>query len=168
MDKNQAVIDFLLTCPAINSNPLFFNFLNAKDNVRQLIPIATDTSINQKYIDGSVLRRYQFSLVDFCSIVYQAIPRVTVTTTTTSTPTYVSENVEDMYMVQGILDWINEQADARNFPNFGETNIVDEMRVTSDMPNLNGVDTQGTPSLAKYSITVQIDYLDISKVIWNN
>lgn len=168
MDKNQAVIDFLLTCPAINSNPLFFNFLNAKDKAKQLVTIATDNSINRQFIDGSELKRYQFSLVDFCSVVNQAIPRVTITTTTSSTPTYVSENVEDMNMVQGIIDWIKEQADARNYPNFGDTCVVDDMRTTTDTPNLNGVDTQGTPSLAKYSITVQIDYLDISKVLWNS
>lgn len=169
MDKNQAIIDFLITCPTIRDNPLFFNFLNAKDKAKQLVTVATDSSMNKSYIDGSVLRRYQFSIIDFCSVVYQAVPKVVTppgTTTTTPVISYVSENVQDMYTVQGIIDWVNEQADARNFPNFGENCIVDEMRTTTDTPNLNGVDTSSTPALAKYSISIQVDYLDTSKAIW--
>ena len=61
---------------------------------------------------------------------------------------------------------INEQADEEHYPNFGEDCFIDSMRTTSDNPNLNGVDTQVAPALAKYSMSIQIDYIDTSKAIW--
>lgn len=166
MDKNQAVIDFLLTCPTISSNPLFFNFINAKDKSKQIIPIATDTSINEKYIDGSVLRRYTFTIMDYCSISYNPVPKNITIPETTTTTDYVSENVADLKMVQDIVDWIKEKADNREYPDFGTDCEIDEMSTTTDIPNLNGVDTQVAPVLAKYSITIQINYLDTSKMYW--
>ena len=70
--------------------------------------------------------------------------------------------------VQEIIDWINEQAEAKNYPNFGHYCTIEEMRCDTDRPVLNGVfaDSQGSP-VARYSFTIQIDYLDTTKKIWN-
>ncbi len=154
VDKNQAVIDFLLQCPAIANSPLFFNFLNAKDENKQIVTQADDVATNRKYIDGSVMKRYTFTLIDFRSVAYQPIPKVA---------GYSSENVEEMLDIQGILDWVNEQADELNYPDFGEECIIDSMKTTSNNPNLDGLDTSVSPSLAKYSMSIQIDYIDITK-----
>ena len=158
VDKNQAVIDFLLQCPTIQSNPLFFNFLNAQDDNKQIIIQSNDVSTNRKFIDGTVLKRFTFTLVDFRSVSYEPLPKIS---------GYSSENVEELLDVQGVLDWVNEQAEQGNYPNFGSNCFIDDMHTTSDNPNLNGVDTQNTPALAKYSITIQVEYLDSSKMIWN-
>lgn len=158
VDKNQAVIDFLLSCPQLASNPLFFNAINAKDNNKQIITLSNDVAINKNYVDGSVLKRYMFTLIDFRSVIYQPIPKV---------EGYQNENVEELLDVQGIMDWVNEQADSRNYPNFGTDCQIDSMMTTSENPNLNGIDTSVTPALAKYSMSIQIDYLDTSKAIWN-
>lgn len=167
-DKNQAIIDFLLTCPTIQSNPLFFNFLNARNNSKQIITQANDTSLNRNFIDGSVLKRYTFTIIDFRSVSFEAVPRNSDIPGTTTQTDYVSENVEELFDVQGIIDWINEQADLHNYPDFGNDCLIDEMRCTSENPNLNGVDTSVTPALAKYSMSIQIDYLDKTKTIWNS
>jgi len=159
VDKNQAIIDFLLDCPQLMYNSVFFNAINAKDNDKQIITQSNDASLNSKYIDGSVLRRYTFTLIDFRSVLYQPLPKV---------EGYVSENVEELFDVQSIMDWVNEQADLQNYPDFGEDCIIDSMRTTSDNPNLNGIDTNVTPALAKYSMSIQIDYLDTSKAVWNS
>lgn len=158
VDKNQAIIDFLLNCPQIAYNPVFFNAINAKDNDKQIITQANDVSLNSKYIDGSILKRYIFTLIDFRSVIYQPLPKV---------EGYMNENVEEMLDVQSIMDWVNEQADLQNYPDFGENCIIDSMSTTSDNPNLNGIDTNVTPALAKYSMSIQIDYLDTSKAVWN-
>lgn len=158
IDKNQAVIDFLLQCPAILNNPLYFNFLNAQDESKQMITQANDITLNKKYIDGSILKRYTFTLIDFRSVAFQPIPKI---------EGYTSENVEEMLDVQGIIDWVNEQSDSENYPDFGEDCYIDNMKTTSDNPNLNGVDTSVTPALAKYSMSIQIDYIDNAKKIWN-
>lgn len=157
IDKNQAIIDFLIQCPQVRDNPLFFNFINAKDENKQIVTLSNDRSLNQSYVDGSVLKRYTFTLIDFKSVAYRAIVKES---------GYTDENVEDMLDAQSIIDWVEAQADEGNYPDFGETCIIDDMRTTTTNPNLNGVDTSVTPALAKYSISIQIDYLDISKVIW--
>lgn len=157
MDKNQAIIDFLLTCPAIIADPLFFNFLNAKDNNQQIITQSNDKSLQQTFIDGSVLKRYAFTLIFFKSVLYQAIPKV---------EGLVNENVEELGQVQAIIDWVTEQNDSQNYPDFGEDCEIDEIKALSENPGLNGVDTTVTPALAKYSVTIQVDYLDKSKAIW--
>ena len=156
VDKNQAVIDFLITCPQIQSNPLYFNFLNAKDGNKQLISSGNDRSINKPYIDGSVQKQFTFTLIDYRSIAYQAVVKQ---------QGYMNENVEEVLDVQAVMDWINEQNEIRNYPNFGTDCVIDEMRTLTDNPNLNGVDTSITPALAKYSMSIQIDYLDMSKSI---
>jgi len=157
VDKNQAIIDFLVNCPQIANNKLFFNFINGKDNDKQIITMSNDRSTNRPYIDGSVRKRFSFAIIDFRSVTYQAVVK---------TGTHPNENVEEMLDVQGILDWVNEQADARNFPNFGDDCLIDDMTTSTDTPNLNGVDTNITPAIAKYSISIFIDYIDTSKQLW--
>ena len=157
MDKNQQIIEYLSSCPVIAKNPLFFNFAQAEDNNKQLVTVATDKKIERPYIDGSVLKRYTFTLIDYRSVIYQAVVKQ---------PGYPNENIEEFLDVQSIIDWITDQNDAMNFPNFGEDCVIDEIRALTDMPNLNGVDSKQSPSLAKYSVSIQVTYLDTSKRIW--
>lgn len=160
-NKHQAVIDFLCNCPQIRDNPLYFNFINAKDENKQIITQANDIATHRPYIDGSVKKRYTFTLIDFKSLSYNPIIK-------SLDPAYTNENVEEILDTQAIMDWIREQADIDNYPNFGEDCYIDDMRVTSDIPNLNGIDTRTNPVLAQYSFTIQIDYIDSSKKLWRN
>lgn len=159
VDKNQAVIDFLITCPQLRDNPLFFNFINAKDNNKQIVTIANDKTVNRPFVDGSVLKRFTFTIMDYRSIALNAIVKQT---------GYINENVEEMLDVQGIIDWITEQNEVRNYPDFGAGCYIEEMRTATDNPNLNGVDNSVTPALAKYSVSIIIEYLDETKQIWNS
>lgn len=158
MDKNEVMIQYLLQCPQIQANPLFFNFLDAKDDNKQFLTAANDKRLDQTFIDGSVLRRFTFTIVDYRSVAYQAVVK---------TAGYPNENVQEFLDIQAIVDWITEQNDLRNFPDFGTGYQVEEMRSLTESPNLNGVDTNVSPALAKYSISIQIDYLDTTKRIWN-
>lgn len=157
IDKNQAVIDFLLNCPQIRDNPVYFNFINAKDNNIQIITLANDRAIHRPYIDGSVLKRFTFTIIDFKSIAYNAVVKQ---------EGYADENVSEMLDVQGIIDWVDEQADNKNYPDFGEGCTVESMTALTDNPNLNGVDSTIQPALAKYSISIRIEYVDTTKTIW--
>ena len=157
MDKNQALINFICECPQIEDNPLFFNFIHGKEDNKQLITQSNEKTLNKKYINGDVLKRYTATLIDFKSVTYNAVVKEA---------GYVDENVEDMADVQTIIDWIEEQSELRNFPDFGEDCIIDDMQVLTDNPNLNGVDTNVSPALAKYSMSIQIDYIDTSKRIY--
>ena len=120
--------------------------------------MANDKSINKGFVDGSVSKRFTFTLIDYRSINYQALVKL---------PNYQNENVSEFLDTQSIMDWVNEQNELRNFPDFGNDCVIENMRTATDEPNLNGVDTSVSPSLAKYSMSIIIEYLDNSKKIWN-
>lgn len=159
MDKTQAVIEYLLTCPQITDSPLYFNFVNAKDEDKQFVTVANERTLHKPFIDGSVSKRFTFTIIDYRSVAYQEMARLNIT---------ANESVEEYLDVQALIDWINEQEDLKHYPDFGTDCIVERIGTASDNPNLNGVDTQSNPALAKYSISIQIDYIDYSKKIWNN
>lgn len=156
MDKNQLMVEFLQTCPTIKNNPLFFNFGNVEDNAHQVTVNSDDVSIQKPFIDGSVLKRYTFTIDSFKSVA--CIPII---------DSNADENIEDFAEVQSLLDWINEQGENFNFPNFGENILVDEMKTLSSKPVLVGVESNLNPPTAIYRIVIQIDYIDTSKKLWN-
>ena len=157
MDKNKAIINYLITCPIINENPLYFNFIHGNEDDKQIITTSNDKAIDRPYIDGSVLKRFTFTIIDFKSIAYRAIVKDGI---------HPDENVEDLLQVQDIIDWITEQNDERNFPDFGEDCVVEEITTTASNPTLNGIDSNVSPALAKYSISIQVNYIDYSKMLW--
>lgn len=156
MDKNQLMVEFLQTCPTIKDNPLFFNFGNVEDNAHQLTINSDDVALQKPYIDGSILKRYTCSIDSFKSVA--CIPILVGGT---------DENIEDFAEVQGLLDWINEQGESFNFPNFGENISIEEMKTLSAKPQLIGVESSLNPPIAIYRIFIQIDYIDNTKRLWN-
>lgn len=152
--KEQAIIDYLIQCPKIKDTPLFFNLINAKDKTKQFITTANEKNLHRPYIDGSVLKQYTFTIIDFESVTYNAIVK---------SAGYSNENVDDYLQVQELIDWITQQNKNRNFPDFGEDCQIDVIRALTDNPRLDGIDASVKPALAKYSVSVQIDYLDNSE-----
>jgi hypothetical protein len=155
MNKNQAMLNFLQTCPSIRDNPLFFNFGKVENGAHQANMRSDDVSVHRPYIDGTELKRFTFHLDSFKSIAYNPIVE--------GLP---DENLEDFNEVQDLLDWINEQDELKNYPAF-EDCIIDKMRSLSSRPELVGVNTTLNPPTAVYRISIQIDYLDTSKQVWN-
>lgn len=156
-NKHQAVIDYLVTCPAIQDSPLFFNFINAQDGTNQFLTVSNDEYTSTKYIDGSVQKIYTFTILTFKSVNDIEIVQI---------PGYQNENVSDMEDVQALIDWIQEQEEIHNYPDFGENCIVESIKTTTEEPNFDGIDEQVEPNLAVYSTSIQISYLDISKQLW--
>lgn len=159
MDKTQALIEYLLTCPKIANSALYFNFIKPQDEDKQFITEANERTLHTPYIDGSVEKRFTFTIIDYRSIAYQEMARYDIT---------ANEAVEEYLDVQSLIDWINDQEDIHNYPDFGPQCIIERIRTGAENPNLNGVDTSANPILAKYSISIQVDYLDKSKMLWNN
>lgn len=162
VDKNQAVIEYLLQCPDIYNSSLYFNLINAKDNTIQILTTAEDKMLSRPHIDGSVKKRYTFSLIIFKSISDAEIVKMQGTS-----QQYISENVDELKDVQTLLDWISEQQDLKKYPDFGEDCDMDDIYTTTDTPRFDGINTAVTPALAMYSISVVIEYVDTSKVIYN-
>ena len=152
--KNQIMIDYLKTCPSIKNSPLYFNFNNAKDNTNEIVTLSNDRYTRKQYVDGSVLKIYSFTILTYKSTAPNPIPRV---------EGYVNENVSDMDDVQKLIDWVQEQADLHNYPDFGEDYIVDDMYTLSENPVFSGIDDETSPPLAVYSTTIEIPYIDRTK-----
>ena len=157
VDKNQAVIDYIIQCPEIVNSPLYFNFLNANDGTNQFLTQTSERYGSKRYIDGSILKIYSFMIVAFKSTADIAVVKL---------DGYPNENISDMADIQALIDWIQEQEDLHNYPNFGEDCLVEEISTTSENPHFDGIDEQVSPPLAIYSVTIEIKYLDVSKVIW--
>lgn len=157
IDKNQAVIDYIITCPTILNSPLYFNFINAKDDTNQLFTESTDTYTNKPFIDGSVEKLYTFTIITYKSAADIAVVKQS---------GYENENLSDMSDIQKLIEWINEQNEARNFPDFGEDCIIDSIETTTEQPKFEGIDEQISPPLAVYSTSIQIKYIDMSKKLW--
>ena len=157
IDKNKATINFIATYPGIATSPIFVNFLTAKDDDVQFLTDSNETALNKTFVDGSVMKRYTFTIVITKSITDLAIAKDILD----------NENIGDMADIQTFMDWINEQGDNNNYPIFGEECVIEEMHTTAENPSLDGINTDVTPALAMYSMEIRIDYIDYSKVIWS-
>jgi hypothetical protein len=156
MDKNKSMIEFLQTCPIILENPLFFNFGSVEDNAHLANTRSDDKSLHKPFIDGSVARRYTFSLDSFKSVAHNPVVQG-----------FSDENLTDLDEVQKVLDWINEQDELQNYPDFGSDCPIEKMETLTTKPDIVGVDTSSNPPMAVYRISIQIDYIDNSKKLWN-
>lgn len=157
VDKNQAVIDYIVKCPTIKNSPLYFNFINAQDNTNQIVTQTQERYASRRYVDGTVLKIYSFTIILYKSTADIAVVKI---------DGYPNENISDMSDIQALIDWIREQDKLHNYPDFGEDCLIDEISTTTENPSFDGIDDQVSPPLAIYSITIEIQYLDISEKLW--
>ena len=168
MDKNEAMIKFLLKCPTILNNPLFFNFADEEDGSNHFIT-ETDTK-KRSYIDGSMQKQYTFSIASYSSISHNAVIKEDEYILT-------NENIENMAKVQAILDWIDNESELAktytdgginpHYPYFGPDCVIESMEVMQSDPDIDGIDTSVNPPIVRYSVGVRLTYLDNSKRVWN-
>lgn len=156
-DKQEAIINYILQCPQIKDTPLYFNFINAKDNTSQIVTTANDRFLDKPYITGSVEKQYSFRILIFKSITDDALVKL---------EGFAHENVEELAYVQALIDWISEQNELKNLPDFGEECDVDGIETSAETPRLEGINMEVAPPLAMYSVTIRIHYVDNSKNIW--
>lgn len=157
VDKNQAVIDYIVECPTIRNSPLYFNFINAEDDTNQFVTQSNERYASKRYVDGSILKIYSFTIILYKSTADIAVVKL---------DGYPNENISDMSDIQALIEWISEQNELHNYPDFGEDCIIEEISTTTENPNFDGIDDQVSPPLAIYSVTIEIQYLDESKKIW--
>lgn len=156
-DKNKAILDFITTYSGIATSPIFINFINATDSDVQFLTESNEKALNRKFIDGSVMKQYTFSLVITKSITNLALLK----------DGNLSENIDDLADIQAFMDWVNEQGENQNYPDFGEDCVIEEMHTTAENPSIDGINTETSPALALYSMEIRIDYIDYSKIIWS-
>lgn len=152
MTKLEAVIAFLLTCPNVSGNSVFFTLGQMRDGAKKVNVEASDVATQKPFIDGGVQKRYTVNLDCFKPISINPL---------VSTATDL--NVTSFEDAQAVIDWIVAQDDDDNYPDFGTDCVIDEMKPVTQEPKFVGVDNSASPKYAVYRITVQINYLDNSK-----
>lgn len=157
IDKNQAVINYIIQCPTIQNSPLYFNFINAEDDTNQIVTQTQERYASKRFVDGSVMKVYSFTIILYKSTADIAVVKL---------EGYPNENISDMSDIQALIDWIREQDKVHDYPDFGEDCIIDEISTTTENPSFDGIDDQVSPPLAIYSVTIEIQYLDVSEKLW--
>ncbi len=61
------------------------------------------------------------------------------------------------------MDWLDEQNEKKNYPDFGKSCEVEKIEVLQNMPNFAGINPE--TGLARYMVQGRILYLDKSKSI---
>lgn len=148
MDFITPFIKWLLQNDYIKKNKLFLNAVKAEDNSNQIV--TQQVQKVSEYIDGSVLYRVIFIVFGYKSVSYNQLFK---------TKLDGNENIADMRTIQEVSDFVSEQENRRNYPDFG-----DGYEVQTIYPQYI---TPGTPSidnaLAKYSIPIICEVLAYEK-----
>lgn len=135
-NKHEAVWAWLQTCPHITD--LFFNAGRADGGCTQLIPAE---SIKEEYIDGTSVRSYECTLVRFMEISFEPNDE---------------NNIGDVIDFDRLGEWVEEQNETRNFPQFPGKESVQEINVS---PSQAGYMVMLEAGIAKYQLQFQIDYV---------
>lgn len=134
--RHKAVWDWLMTCPHIND--LFFSASRAEDGSTQMFP--TEEKLAD-YIDGSKKIRYICALTRFMP--YSVDPND-------------ESNIFKLISFEKIADWIEDQIDLGNVPQFPDGYILTDLSV---LPNQSGWVVAQDMTMAKYMIQFQIEYI---------
>lgn len=135
-NKHEAVWNWLAACPLIGD--MFFNAGRAEDGNTEIIP---SEQTAQEYNDGSTLRWYDVALTRWVSY---------------STDPNDKANIEDAVDIDDIADWVEQQVEAGNFPDFPDGCTVMDISV---MPQQSGWIAAEDPTILKYMLQFRIEYL---------
>lgn len=141
-DFNTAIKDWLVKCPEIQADKLFFNFLNTSDGCRSLVTVSEEISED---VVGNKLGKYTFAIVAFEAMAGMALM-------------YNADDISIAADFAKVNDWIREQDDIHNYPELDKGIVVDEIAVLPN-PVFNGAANSEGVIMAKYTTQVTINYV---------
>ena len=144
MNLYQQINEWLLNYSVLN-NWLYFNATPVIIGTVAMNSVAGDRVVRE-FIDGSKEKQIIF-----------AVDMIT---------EYDADGTSDVNMsaldeVNHFSDWIEQQYNDKNFPDFGEFNHISKIEVLTNVPNLL---VDATNQLAKYQFQNRITYKDESEV----
>lgn len=155
MDYVTPFLKWLLNSDYIRGNKLFLNAVEAKDNNIQIVTQQIMRSQDKEYVDGSVLHRIVFTVFDFKSISFNQLVKTMVEN---------AENVVDLLEAGQIIDYVEQRNKEKDFPDFGKDFEVQRIYSEYGSPSTPSVD--GTAQLAKYSIPIVCEVLDLRECLF--
>lgn len=124
----------------LTDNFLYFEAADAYPNVRVLVPEYGDY-VRKVDILGAKYKSYSFVFVG-----YERID-------TGASNSFI--NTDNMQMFDKFVEWLEQQKDAKNFPDFGTNCSEYDIIILQNMANLATITDD---NLAKYMLGVRIDY----------
>jgi hypothetical protein len=143
MTKHEAVMEFF----SEKAVELFDRYLQFNALEKQGVAIITDSTestVLARFIGGPERKRYAFNIM-------ANVPM--------SIDMERGTNIDSVSMFEEFSDWIRSNAREGNYPDFGEGCVVEAMRTSDTIPNLVDVDNEA--QIARYTLAVQIDYLEV-------
>lgn len=148
MDLITPFLNWIIQCPEISSNKLFLNAVTAQDKAIQIVSQEIISANDKKFVDGSVQHTVLFTIFDYKSISFNQMVKTMVER---------NENVADLLSVSAIADWVVEQNDLQNYPDFGSNYEVQEITPIYRTPGTPTIDNNNL--LAKYSIPISCEVI---------
>ena len=140
-NKHKAVWNWLYQNEDVKR--LYFNFSDVQTG-NTTIATSTGNADLKKYLDGTALKAYDFSLIQ-----YQTLNTVDVNS---------DENADTMFDTERLMAWIEEQERIKNYPVFPGC-FVTKVENLQNMPSVAGMDD----ARAKYLFSCRITYLEKAK-----
>ena len=122
----------------LDDNYLYFESADAYPNVRVLVPDYGDY-VNRTDIVGNKYKSYSFVFIGYEQI----------------DPGTSDNNIDNLSAFDSFNDWLEEQKENKNFPDFGEKCSEYDIIILQNMANIGTISEDG---LAKYMLGVRIDY----------
>lgn len=138
INKNDIVIEYLRQCPALAD--LFFNFGEGK-NGDTIFSTNGNDYVYGEYIDGTKLKWYDFTIIQFKPA---------------NTHPNDPVNANALFDFEQIAEWVEQQNDSENYPDFGEKCEIHDFYVVPNSTTVAGRDYLG----AKYMMTCRIEYTE--------
>lgn len=136
-NKHKAVVEYLSQYPELKSY-LYFNTNKEQENHTSINTTTSDYYFKKYFIGG--IKYYDLAISIMKSY-----------DTGTS-----NINMEEMFDVQKLMLWIDEQNKIKNYPKFENAEILSIENLQSE-PTLSGVNESG--DIAKYMFQIRIKYL---------
>lgn len=137
--KHKAMLDYLAKYPGLDA---FLRFNSVTDKLGNVsVQTVSGEEWESQDITGHGIKRYDFAIVSMAP----------------QDPSTNSVNVEQMQDAQNFMEWIKEQDEAGNFPDFEGCQVL-SIENLQNMPNLAGVNAAG--NVAKYMFQCRIRYYE--------
>ncbi|MDL2206263.1 hypothetical protein LJC33_05060 [Eubacteriales bacterium OttesenSCG-928-N13] len=137
VDKDRILLNWAAQNPLL-TDALLFLYLGDYAGSCAIVPIQGDV-VKKWYVDGSSVRVYDFAM--------QLTQPVSSTTD--------DVNIANMYIQRQWADWITEQQEAGNYPDFGPKCSGYSLELLSNMPTLAQLYENG---LGKYQFYARLKY----------
>lgn len=129
----------------IKNNKLFLNAVQAAENNVQIVTQQIADNQVTEYIDGSKKYPITFFVNNYKVIEYDQLIK-------TDIP--LNRNVEIIFDVQKIIDFVKDMEKQGNYPKFADNIRVEKVYCQYNTPSTPAVDSFFTPALAKFTIPI--------------